>query len=112
VDYCDLVYGDVEVVLHQHGPGDVVALPVCGASGVDRSGAVVVNVQLSGFTAVRVRCGDLDVARHANAELDHVPALPPPRLLGPQFGIARTGQHLVQCPDVVPGVIPGPARAL
>ena len=112
VDHGDLVHGDAQVVLDQHGPGGVVALPVRAASGVDRGGAVVADLQPGGLTVVRVGRGDLDVARHADAELDHVSTLSPPGLFGPEPGVAGAGQHLVQRPDVVPGVIAGPARAL
>src|SRR5262249_54809946 len=108
----DLVHGDAESVLHQHGPGGVVALPVRGASAVDRGGAVVMDLQPGGLTVVRIGRGDLDVAGHADAELDHIPALPPPGLPAPQPGVAGAGQHLVQRPDVVAGVVPRPARAL
>src|SRR5262249_14664802 len=112
VTHGDFVHGDPQVRLDQHRPRRVVALAVRGAAGVDGGRAVTVDDHPGGLAVVGVGRGDLHVAGHPDAELDHVPALPPAALLGPQALVARAGQHLVQRPDVVAAVVVGPARGL
>ena len=86
------------------------ALAVRRAAGIDRHRAVIVNDQAGGFPAVRIGGGDLHVARHADAKLKHVAALAAARLLGPQLGVARARQDLVESRHVLAGVVGGAGR--
>ena len=81
------------------------ALAVHAGAGEHAGGAVVVDLDGAELDVQPDRRGDLDVGRHADAELLDVAVGAAPRLLGAQLGVARRLQHGVECLLVLARVV-------
>ena len=82
------VHRDAELVAGEHGEGGGVALPVRRGAGVDGGRAVGLHLDLGELLAGLRAGGDLDVERHADAELHDVAGLAAAGLLGAQVVVA------------------------
>ena len=69
VDERDLVHRDAEHLAGEHGERGVVALAVHAGAGEHAGRAVVVDLDRAELDVQADRRGDLDVGRHADAEL-------------------------------------------
>ncbi len=83
LDEGDVLDRDVGEARDELGERRLVTLPVVGGADTNRGAAGLVDLDLRPLLRVAFRGGDLDVARHADAELHGVAGVPPPRLLRP-----------------------------
>ena len=88
VDERDLVHRDAEHLAGEHGERGVVTLAVHAGAGEHAGRAVVVDLDGAELDVQPDRRGDLDVGRHADAELLGVAAARGARLLGAQLVVA------------------------
>ena len=104
-DDLDLLHRDAGELVGEHGPGRVVALAVSRRTGVDGDRAVAVQHHLGELALAGGAGGDLDVGRHADAELDGVAGGATGGLLGPQGGVVGGLEGEVERLGVVAAVV-------
>ena len=107
VDERDLVHRDAEHVAGEHRERGVVALAVDAGAGEHGGRAVVVDLARAPLDVQADRCGDLDVRRHADAELLGVAGCAARRLLGAQVVVARRRERGVERLLVLARVVVG-----
>ena len=111
VDQPDAVHRDAEDVAGEHRERRVMALAVDARADDDARRAVVVHLDGAVLDVQPDRRRDLDVRRHADAELHGVAALAAGRLLGAQLVVAGGGEGGVERLGVLAGVVVGAGRA-
>ena len=112
VDHPDLVDRDAQLLAGERREGGVEALPVRRAAGVDGGGPVGLHLHLGELLAGLRPGGDLDVGRHADAELHDLVGFAAASLLGPQGLVAGGIEDQIEGALVVAAVVGGPAEGL